>query len=228
VGELAAGLAHEIRNPLASIAGSSQLLRESAASSGESATLLDIIGRESQRLNGLITDFLAYTGPSQRNTMRLNVATLLRDVVEAVRAGEAREKGVAVELAPQKALMVEGDGEQLKQVAWNLVRNAVQAAPAGGRVMVDGFEQIRHGSRYVVAMVVDTGAGIPPGNVEKIFNPFFTTKEGGTGLGLSISQRIVHQHKGFIEVRTAPGKGCAFSVFLPAASAGAGRENGNG
>ncbi|MBE0605633.1 MAG: PAS domain-containing sensor histidine kinase, partial [Deltaproteobacteria bacterium] len=227
VGELAAGLAHEIRNPLASIAGSSQLLRESAASSGESATLLDIIGRESQRLNGLITDFLAYTGPSPRNTMRLDVAALLRDVAEAVRAGEARGKGVEVELGPLKALMVEGDGEQLKQVTWNLVRNAVQAAPAGGKVMIDGFEQIRHGLRYVVVVVVDTGAGIAPGIVEKIFNPFFTTKEGGTGLGLSISQQIVHQHKGFIEVRQEPGKGCAFSVFLPAVSGGNGEAKGD-
>jgi two-component system sensor histidine kinase PilS (NtrC family) len=228
VGELAAGLAHEIRNPLASIAGSSQLLRESAASSGDSATLLDIIGRESQRLNGLITDFLAYTGPSQRNTIRLDAAALLRDVAEAVRAGEAREKSLAVELAPLPALMVEGDGEQLKQVMWNLVRNALQAAPAGGKVMIDGFEQIRHGSRYVVAMISDTGAGIAPGIIEKIFNPFFTTKEGGTGLGLSISQRIVHQHKGFIEVRAAPGKGCVFSVFLPVASERNGEGGGDG
>ena len=230
VGELAAGLAHEIRNPLASIAGSSQLLRESSASSGESATLLEIIGRESERLNGLITDFLAYTGPSQRNTTRLDVAALLQEVAEAVRAGEAREKGVAIELSPLHALFVEGDREQLKQVAWNLVRNAVQASPRGGRVMVDGFEQIRHGSRYVVAMVIDDGDGIAPGIVEKIFNPFFTTKEGGTGLGLSISQRIVHQHKGFIEVRPAPGKGCAFSVFLPAAPArnGGGERHGDG
>ena len=93
--------------------------------------------------------------------------------------------------------------------------------------MIDGFEQIRHGFRYVVAVVVDTGAGIAPGIIEKIFNPFFTTKEGGTGLGLSISQRIVHQHKGFIEVRQAPGKGCAFSVFLPAASAGSGEAKGD-
>ena len=227
VGELAAGLAHEIRNPLASIAGSSQLLRESSASTGESATLLDIIGRESNRLNGLITDFLAYTGPSQRETMHLEVSALLRDVAGAVRAGEAREKGVAVELAPLPALLVEGDGEQLKQVMWNLVRNAVQAAPAGGRVMIDGFEQIRHGSRYVVAMVSDTGAGIAPADIEKIFNPFFTTKEGGTGLGLSISQRIVHQHKGFIEVRPASGKGCVFSVFLPAAPARSGKDGGD-
>ncbi|MBP2687541.1 MAG: periplasmic sensor signal transduction histidine kinase, partial [Deltaproteobacteria bacterium] len=115
-----------------------------------------------------------------RDTRRLDVAALLRDVAEAVRAGEARGKGVAVELAPLPALVVEGDGEQLKQVAWNLVRNAVQAAPTGGKVMIDGFEQIRHGSRYVVAMVVDTGPGIAPGILEKIFNPFFTTKEGGT------------------------------------------------
>jgi two-component system, NtrC family, sensor histidine kinase PilS len=226
VGELAAGLAHEIRNPLASIAGSSQMLRESAAPSGETTTLLDIIGRESRRLNGLITDFLAFTGPSNRNTIRLDVAALLRDVAAAVRAGEAREKGVTVELAPLDALLVEGDGEQLKQVVWNLVRNGVQAAPVGGKVVIDGFEQIRHGSRYVVAMVVDDGVGIAPGVHEKIFNPFFTTKEGGTGLGLSISQRIVHQHKGFIEVRSTPGKGCVFSVFLPAAS-GNGGENGD-
>jgi two-component system sensor histidine kinase PilS (NtrC family) len=204
------------------------LLRESAASSGESATLLDIIGRESRRLNGLITDFLAFTGPSQRNTMRLDVAGLLRDVAEAVRAGEARGKGVEVELAPLTALMAEGDGEQIKQVIWNLVRNAVQATPAGGKVRIDGFEQIRHEFRYVVVTVVDTGAGIAPGIVEKIFNPFFTTKEGGTGLGLSISQRIVHQHKGFIEVRQAPGKGCAFSVFLPASSPGNGEGGGDG
>ena len=230
VGELAAGLAHEIRNPLASIAGSSQMLRETSASSVESATLLEIIGRESERLNGLITDFLAYTGPSQRNTTCLDAAGLLQDVAEAVRAGEAREKGVSVELSPLGPLLVEGDGEQLKQVVWNLVRNAVQAAPRGGQVRIDGFEQIRHGSRYVVAMVVDNGAGIATGNLEKIFNPFFTTKEGGTGLGLSISQRIVHQHKGFIEVRPAPGKGCAFSVYLPAAPKrnGGGERNGDG
>jgi two-component system sensor histidine kinase PilS (NtrC family) len=225
VGELAADLAHEIRNPLASIAGSSQMLRESAAPSGETTTLLDIIGRESRRLNGLITDFLAFTGPSQRNTIRLDVAALLRDVAAAVRAGEAREKGVTVELAPLDALLVEGDGEQLNQVVWNLVRNGVQAAPVGGKVVIDGFEQIRHGSRYVVAMVVDDGVGIAPGIHEKIFNPFFTTKEGGTGLGLSISQRIVHQHKGFIEVRSTPGKGCAFSVFLPAASGNGGKND---
>jgi two-component system sensor histidine kinase PilS (NtrC family) len=228
VGELAAGLAHEIRNPLASIAGSSQMLRESSPASGESSTLLEIIGRESERLNGLISDFLAYTGPSDRNTMRLDLGGILRDVAEAVRAGEGREKGVAVDLSPVQALLVEGDAEQLKQVVWNLVRNAVQATPAGGRVTIEGFERVRHGTRYAVASVRDSGDGIPAGNLEKIFNPFFTTKEGGTGLGLSISQRIVHQHKGFIEVRSSPGEGAVFSVFLPASPPPEGDGNAGG
>ncbi len=213
VGELAAGLAHEIRNPLASIAGSSQLLRESP---GDAATLLDIIERESQRLNGLISDFLSYTATSIRAVTAVPVTGILRDVVQAVRAGEAREKGVLIEDLTAKELVVRGDGEQLKQVAWNLVRNAVQATPRGGQVRVDAFEQIRHGSRYVVMAIADTGEGIEPKNLARIFNPFFTTKEGGTGLGLSISQRIVHQHKGFIEARSGPGKGSTFSIFLPA------------
>ena len=216
VGELAAGLAHEIRNPLASIAGSSQLLRESPAVPEDAATLLEIIDRESQRLNGLISDFLSYTGNSLRNVSTVPVTSLLREVVEAVRAGEGREKGVHVESKAAKELQVTGDSEQLKQVVWNLVRNAVQATPPGGRILVDAFEQIRHGVRYVVLTVADTGAGISPEDMEKMFNPFFTTKEGGTGLGLSISQRIVHYHKGFIEARSHPGEGSTFSVILPA------------
>jgi two-component system sensor histidine kinase PilS (NtrC family) len=217
VGELAAGLAHEIRNPLASIAGSSQLLRESPGVPGEEATaLLEIIERESRRLNGLITDFLTYAGPSARNVQSVDVAGLVGDVAEAIRAGEARDAGVSIVLPAMREMSVEGDPEQLRQVVWNLVRNALQASPRGGRILVDVFEQIRQGTRYVVATVSDSGPGIAPQDLGRIFNPFFTTKGGGTGLGLSISQRIVHSHKGFIEVRSVPGKGSTFSVFLPA------------
>jgi len=215
VGELAAGLAHEIRNPLASIAGSSQLLRESPELTDDARTLLDIIERESMRLNGLISDFLAYTGPSLRNIGAVNMADVIGDVTEAIRAGEAREKGVTVKNLVLRNLSVDGDAEQLKQVLWNLVRNAVQATPAGGHVRLDLFSQVRHGERYAVTTVSDTGKGIDPANTAKIFNPFFTTKEGGTGLGLAISQRIVQIHRGFVEVRSQPGHGSIFSVFLP-------------
>jgi two-component system sensor histidine kinase PilS (NtrC family) len=215
VGELAAGLAHEIRNPLASITGSSQMLRETPDLAKTSRTLLDIIERESTRLNVLITDFLAYAGPKLKNVGPVNVTGLAAEIVEAVRAGEAREKGVAVEDLAARDLHVEGDAEQLRQVFWNLVRNAVQATPPGGSVTVDIHPQNRHRQNYVAVTVSDTGVGIPPDIVGKIFNPFFTSKAEGTGLGLSISQRIVHYHRGFIEVRSSPGTGTVFTVFLP-------------
>jgi two-component system sensor histidine kinase PilS (NtrC family) len=229
VGELAAGLAHEIRNPLASIAGSSQLLRESPGVPGEEANaLLEIIERESRRLNGLITDFLSYAGPSARNVQPVDLAGLVGDVAEAVRAGEARDAGVSIVLPALREMSVEGDPEQLRQVMWNLVRNALQASPPGGRILVDVFGQIRQGIRYAVATVSDSGPGIAPQDLGRIFNPFFTTKGGGTGLGLSISQRIVHSHKGFIEVRSAPGKGSTFSVFLPMRAEREREEGGDG
>lgn len=215
VGELAAGLAHEIRNPLASITGSSQMLRETPDLPEISQILLDIIERESTRLNGLISDFLAYAGPKLKNVGPVNMTVMASEIVEAVRAGEAREKGVVVEDLATRDNHVEGDTEQLRQVLWNLVRNALQATPRGGSVTIDLFSQIRHRQRYVVTTVSDTGNGITSDIIGKIFNPFFTSKAGGTGLGLAISQRIVHYHRGFIEVRSSPGGGSVFSVFLP-------------
>jgi two-component system sensor histidine kinase PilS (NtrC family) len=215
VGELAAGLAHEIRNPLASITGSSQMLREVPELPETSRTLLSIIERESTRLNGLISDFLAYAGPTMKNVGTVDMTEVAEEIVEAVRAGEAREKDVVVENLATSGFRVEGDAEQLKQVLWNLLRNAVQATPRGGVITVDLLSQIRHRQRYVVITVSDTGEGIEPAIIGKIFNPFFTSKAEGTGLGLAISQRILHYHRGFIEVRSAPGTGSVFSVFLP-------------
>jgi two-component system, NtrC family, sensor histidine kinase PilS len=215
VGEMAAGLAHEIRNPLASIAGSSQMLREMPEIPEMSRALLDIIGRESTRLNNLISNFLAYTGPSLRNVEVVDMAALVEEIVEAVRAGDGRQAGVDVRKTDSGSHQVEGDAELLRQVLWNLVRNAVHATAPGGRVLLDVFPQVRHHESYIVTSVSDTGSGIDPAILGKIFNPFFTSKEGGTGLGLAISQRIVQFHRGFIEVRSTPGRGSTFSIFLP-------------
>ena len=215
MGEMAAELAHEIRNPLASIAGSSQLLRESRDVTGDAETLLEIIERESKGLNDLISEFLSYARTNIRSVSRVQLSSLLQDVVEAGRVGEARDKNIHIENQTMKELEVEGDAEQLKQVVWNLVRNAVQSTPPGGKVVVDAFEQFRHGILYAVLSVIDSGSGIDPQNLPKIFTPFFTTKEGGTGFGLPISQRIVHNHNGFIEARSHIGQGSVFSVFLP-------------
>lgn len=215
MGEMAAGLAHEIRNPLASIAGSSQMLREIPEIPESSRPLLDIIGRESTRLNNLISDFLAYTRPSLREVGPVEMSEVAREIAEAVSAGEARDAGVEVAPPAGAGFPVEGDAELLRQVLWNLVRNGIQATPRGGTVKIDLLSQVRHREPFVVVSVSDTGAGIDPGHLGKIFHPFFTSKEGGTGLGLAISQRIVQFHKGFIEVRSTPGHGSIFSVFLP-------------
>jgi len=215
MGEMAAELAHEIRNPLASIAGSSQLLRESGDVPGDATTLLEIIERESKRLNSLIVEFLSYSKNAVCNVTRVRLTSLLQEVVEAVRSGEGREKTLLIEDRTTKELEVEGDAEQLKQVVWNLLRNAVQSTPPGGRIIVDAFEQFRHGTLYAVLSFIDSGSGIDPQDLSKIFTPFFTTKKEGTGFGLSISQRIVHHHKGFIEARSHIGQGSAFYVFLP-------------
>ena len=191
------------------------MLRETPDLPEVSQTLLDIIERESTRLNGLISDFLAYAGPKLKNVGPVNMTAMASEIVEAVCAGEAREKGVVVEDMATRDIHVEGDAEQLRQVLWNLVRNALQATPSGGSVTIDLFSQIRHRQRYVVTTVSDTGNGIASDIIGKIFNPFFTSKAEGTGLGLAISQRIVHYHRGFIEVRSSPGGGSVFSVFLP-------------
>jgi len=215
VGEMAAGLAHEIRNPLASIAGSSQMLREIPEIPEISRPLLDIIGRESARLNNLISDFLAYTRPSLREVGPVEMSGLIREIAAAVSTGEARDAGVEVVPPDRGSFPVEGDAELLRQVLWNLVRNAVQATPRGGTVRINLLSQVRHRETYVVVSVSDTGAGIDPAHLGRIFHPFFTSKEGGTGLGLAISHRIVQFHKGFIEVRSTPGAGSTFTVFLP-------------
>ena len=192
------------------------MLRESPDMPVMSRTLLDIIERESTRLNGLIADFLAYAGPKMKNVGQVNMTAMAAEIAQAVRAGEAREKDVTIENLATQDLYVEGDAEQLKQVLWNLVRNAIQATLRGDTVTIDLFLQVRHGQHYVVTTVSDTGKGIAPDILGKIFHPFFTSKVEGTGLGLAISQRIVHYHRGFIEVRSSPGTGSVFSVFLPA------------
>ena len=215
MGEMAAELAHEIRNPLASIAGSSQLLRESGDVPGDGTTLLEIIERESKRLNSLIVEFLSYSKTAICTVTRVRLTSLLQEVVEAVRSGEGREKSLLIEDQTMKELEVDGDAEQLKQVVWNILLNAVQATPPGGRIIVDAFEQLRHGTLYAVLSIIDSGSGIDPQDLPKIFTPFFTTRDEGTGFGLSISQRIVHQHKGFIEARSHVGQGSVFSVFIP-------------
>ena len=214
VGHLAAGVAHEIRNPLASISGSIELLRRSPQASEDDRTLMTIVHREVQRLNVLIGDLLDYANPRPKQPVDFDLGVLIEEVVQVARADRTFE---AVELTSEidAPLPICADPAKLRQVLWNLVRNAAEAAAGGGRhVRVEARGATGGAARIVVA---DDGAGIAPDQLARMFEPFFTTKPNGTGLGLATSHAVVAEHGGRIDVESEPGKGTRMVVTLPRA-----------
>lgn len=213
VGQLAAGIAHEIRNPLASISGSIELLSQSAPTSDDDRALMAIVLREIDRLNLLITELLEYANPRPRALAPVDLAVVIDDVSAVLR--QDRSWGpVTVTATAAPPLALTGDAAQLRQVLWNLARNACEAAAAGG-----GHVELR-GARTadaVVLEVTDDGPGVAPEHVAHIFDPFFTTKRKGTGLGLATCHAIVAEHGGTIEVDSKVGRGTTFTVRLPPA-----------
>jgi two-component system sensor histidine kinase PilS (NtrC family) len=215
VGKLAAGMAHEIRNPLASMSGSVQLLREElVTASGEHRRLMDIVLRETDRLNELITDFLLFARPGSPKRDPVDLAAVVEETVALV--GTGRDRTVQVDLRVERPLPTVGDARELRQVVWNLIVNAEQAMPRGGRIEVAGRLA---GDDAIEVTVKDGGDGIAVKDLSKIFDPFFTTKPNGTGLGLAIVHRIVQSHGGTIAVASRPGAGTTFTLRLPAAGA---------
>ncbi len=226
LGEMAAGLAHEIRNPLGAIKGAAQLLitadNKPAGSATETAELLEIIVEEANRLNNVVTRFLDYARserPGREGAGKVDLNAILRKTESLLRQELAKSIELRVRLddmLPQIA----GDPESLMQVFLNLGQNALQAMPDGGtlEILTTRRRRSRLGyGQFAEVRFRDTGIGIPRDKLKKLFIPFYTTKQKGTGLGLAISHRIVNQHGGTIEVRSTLGQGSTFSVFLPAA-----------
>jgi two-component system, NtrC family, sensor histidine kinase HydH len=221
LGQMAAGLAHEIRNPLGSIKGAAQYLEPIGAQLADPNTkeFLDIIVEEVNRLNKIVSQFLDYARPYRGDQTPLDINDVVRKTLHLL---EKEEGAARVEISTN---LVEGlppvraDAEQLRQVFLNLAINAVQAMPQGGQLQVS--TSLRRSTRRGAAAAFlevrfrDTGMGIPLGDVRNLFIPFFTTKEKGTGLGLPISQRIIENHGGTIEPRSQPGAGATFTVLLP-------------
>jgi two-component system sensor histidine kinase PilS (NtrC family) len=217
VGELAAGVAHEIRNPLASMSGSIQLLAEELRLEGEGRELMDIVKREIGRLNAIITDFLQYANPRPPQLRATPVLDLVHETVAMLRQARGGDWRIAVEPGVAGELRAVADPQLIRQVFWNLSLNAVEAMPRGGDLAI-AVE--RRGGEVTVAFA-DTGVGIPPAELQRIFTPFHSTKEGGTGLGLAVVFRIVEAHGGRVEVESEPGRGTTVRVALPAAAGGA-------
>jgi two-component system, NtrC family, sensor histidine kinase HydH len=211
MGELAAGLAHEIRNPLGAIDGSVQILRREQLPSETKQEFGEIAQRELDRLKGIVNQFLDFARPQPPQRIAIDPALLLHSVAKLV--GEtARMAGVTIRVEePASVSTICVDPEQVKQVLLNLAINAVQAMPSGGSAVLRAIGETGN----VRLEVQDEGVGIDPENAERIFNPFFTTRDEGTGLGLSIAERIVSQHGGCIECRRNSDRGMTFSVTLP-------------
>ncbi|MBA3391802.1 MAG: hypothetical protein H0T89_04110 [Deltaproteobacteria bacterium] len=224
LGEMAAGLAHEIRNPLGAIKGAAQLLMtaDGKASAPDSAEFLEIIVEEANRLNNVVTRFLDYARserPGREGAGKVDLNAVVRKTEQLLRSDLARTVELRVRIDDQLP-QIAGDPESLMQVFLNLGQNALQAMPDGGtlEILTTRRRRSRLGyGQFAEVRFRDTGIGIPRDKLKKLFIPFYTTKQKGTGLGLAISHRIINQHGGTIEVRSTLGQGSTFSVFLPAA-----------
>jgi two-component system sensor histidine kinase PilS (NtrC family) len=207
VGRLASGMAHEIRNPLASISGSVQLLMETGAVDKDGLRLMGIVVREVDRLNGLLTDFLVYAKPSPPRIEAVDLSALFDELAEMVTV-DPRFAAVKIRRAYSPGVVVSVDRKQFRQALWDLVINGAEAMPEGGTLTL-GVS--RDGSRIYVE---DSGKGIPEAIKERIFEPFFTTKDFGTGLGLASVLTIVEAHGGRIEAETGRSGGALFTIYL--------------
>jgi two-component system sensor histidine kinase PilS (NtrC family) len=213
VGRVAAGLAHEIRNPLGAMRGAIQVLESSTPRESMQASLMDIILKESDRLNGIITNFLGYARPAAADFKETDVGEAINETVTLFRhSPDVREGHELVAEIGEGSHVISADAGQLKQIFWNLARNSLQAMPNGGKLKIS-VEQIPN--KRIRIIFEDTGRGMSPEQVEQLFEPFSNSTTGGTGLGLSIVYQIVRDHNGVINVRSREGSGTTITLELP-------------
>jgi len=236
IGELSASIAHEIRNPLAAISGSIEMLQRERAGqgeSGDSAHLMDIVMREVDRLNHLISDFLRYARPGPLNPETVQLQEIITEVLEIF--SSARSDAIEIDVALEDDLTVFADPGQIRQVLWNLLLNAAEAMPEGGRLRVTAGtpterdsqggtpgsrrtqEEAGGKSHWLEIAIADDGCGIPQDKLSRIFDPFFTTKQNGSGLGLATVHRIIENHGGIVRLESELDVGTTVRIRLPRA-----------
>ena len=217
VGSLAAGIAHEIRNPLASLSGSIQVLQGELALQGDNKQLMDIVVRETDRLNTIIMEFLEYARLKNAQNEYIELSPVLDETIMLLKNCKEYSGNIRITHQVDPDAVIKGDSQRIRQVFWNLLINACQAMPQGGEITVTTrlFSRAKDDPDLCEIIITDTGQGIAQEDRDRIFNPFFTTKTGGTGLGLSIVYRIIEDHQGTITVDSAPGKGTQFIIRLP-------------
>ncbi len=226
VGSLAAGIAHEIRNPLASLSGSIQMLQGELELKGDHKHLMDIVLRETDRLNTIITEFLDYARPRSSQMEQISLASLLEETITLFRNSREFRSDIVISCDIPSPITITGNPQRLRQVFWNLLINAVQSIHHEGTITISAASGAGIDANEVTIRILDSGMGIDSEHLDHIFDPFFTTKPAGTGLGLAIAYRIIEDHNGTIEVKSELGKGTAITINLSNVElpAGAGRE----
>ncbi len=212
VGELAAGIAHEIRNPLASISGSVQVLSHELSVGSAERRLMEIIVSESNRLSKILEEFLRFVRPQERRVAVFDVAGNIQEVLDLFRLSDEVSDAhrIAVDVRPPASL-ISGDRDQIRQIIYNVAKNAVRAMPDGGTLTVEGRED----AAWYSIKFRDTGRGMSVEELARVFTPFSTAFDGGTGLGMAIVRRIVEDHGGAIDVESRPGEGTTVTILLP-------------
>ena len=221
VGEMAAGIAHEIRNPLASISGSIEVLKEGIAWDDTQSRLMAIVSREIDRLNQLISDFLIFARPKETRWRTFDLNQVITESLELFKNGQRWNENVSVITHFNDSVMIESDPDLIKQVLWNLFLNACDAMPNGGTLDVLTkwvFEAPESTNKTIMIIIRDTGDGFDSKTLPKLFTPFFTTKEGGSGLGLATVKRIVDQLQGRVSGSNYPDGGAEIVIILPKGS----------
>jgi two-component system sensor histidine kinase PilS (NtrC family) len=216
LGRLAANMAHEIRNPLASISGAVQMLVKDLPADGMRHRLVEIVLRESGRLNDLVGDFLEYARPAPMAPIAVDLAQVIDEVLLLI---EHRSLPPEIKIIREygESLIARVDPQQMRQVFWNLCLNAVQAIPDGGGEIRVGSRRLPGDPSQLQFWVADTGSGIADQHLPHIFEPFYSTKAEGSGLGLALVYRVMQDHGGRIDTTTCPGEGTTFTLTLPAA-----------
>jgi two-component system NtrC family sensor kinase len=217
VGEMAAGVAHELNNPLTSVVGFTELALEDLPIDSSVRTDLDLVLKEARRARSVVRRLLDFSRQAETVRVKADLNEIVDDVFMLTKH-LMHTSNVQPEIRLGDNLSwVLVDRNQIKQVVINLVNNAMYAMPEGGRLVMETAEQGRYGRKWITLTVRDTGVGIPPENLERIFEPFFTTRgdRGGTGLGLSVTYGIVTDHAGMIEVESKLNSGSTFIVWLP-------------
>ena len=227
LGELSAGLAHEIRNPLASISGSIQVLRDALKLKGADKRLMEIVIKETERLNELITDFLLFARPEQKDKAVFDVSKVIEETI-SVFSNSPEASNISIGCKLEGSAYIKGNSRQIRQVFWNLFLNASQAMKDGGLLSItldhikgdaaqmgslDSYDD--ESSSFVEIIVADTGMGIDSEDISMIFDPFYSTKDSGSGLGLAIVYRIVKSLGGTIYVSSKEGQGITFRLLIP-------------